>query len=61
MQTQPFLYIVQLTGNYIFEPWDFEKPCCHKVSGQHVFVHAGGSQDAKDRNKKNPMGSLWNK
>lgn len=44
----------QLTVNDIFEPLDFEKPRCHKVSRQHVFVHAGGPQGAKDRKQKVP-------
>lgn len=52
IQTKPFLFIVQLTGNCIFQPLDFEKLCCHKVSWRHVFAQAGGSQDAKDRKQR---------
>lgn len=58
IQTEEFIFPKQLTGNYVFEPLDL---CCHKVSEQHVFVQAGGSQSAKDRKQKNPIGSLWNK
>lgn len=52
IQTKPFLFIVQLTGNCIFQPLDFEKLCCHRESCRHVFAQAGGSQGAKDRKQR---------
>lgn len=52
VQIEPFLLVVRLTGNYVFEPLDFEKLRCHKVSQLHVFAQAGGSQGAKDRKQE---------